>query len=419
MKLRNRSSLLRPRWTKVWSDLWNDRRRTGLVVASIAVGVFAVGLIITAYTVLAQDFNRGFEATNPPNIEIRTDPFLNDLVEVVGHVPGVRQVEGRLMLSIRARKGAESWRDLQLVGIPDVTEVNLLTPLAGALTLGKDEALVTKDLIHDTGFGAGDAIEIELPDGSSHHLKVVGLVSDQSTSKPSLGSTNNLYINVTTMRSLGLGASFSHLYITVNGTGDDMTAIEHTAAAVTEKLEDGGREVYRMDQQLSTQHPMVDTVLAMLGMLMALGVLVAVLGGSLIFNTLTALLKEQRRQIGVMKLVGASSRQIMGMYFTLITSYGIIALIVAAPLGAVLGYAFAWGIAALLGAVIGGFRIIPVAIAAQTLMAILLPLGAGFLPINGGAKTSVKQAISENLLRARAASNRMLSFNRLRLMWIT
>src|SRR5512143_2551680 len=129
MKFGKRSSPLRPRWTKVWSDLWNDSRRTGLVVAFIAVGVFAVGLIITAYTVLAQDFNRGFEATNPPNIEIRTAPFISDLVDVVGHVPGVRQAEGRLTLTIRARRGTEGWKDLELVGVPDSTHVNLLTPL--------------------------------------------------------------------------------------------------------------------------------------------------------------------------------------------------------------------------------------------------------------------------------------------------
>ncbi len=35
-----------------------------------------------------------------------------------------------------------------------------------------------------TGFQPGDSIEIEIPDGSIHRLKVVGLVTDQTTSKP-------------------------------------------------------------------------------------------------------------------------------------------------------------------------------------------------------------------------------------------
>ena len=46
-------NLLKPRWSKVFSDLWDDKTRTALVVASIAVGVFAVGMIITAYAILS------------------------------------------------------------------------------------------------------------------------------------------------------------------------------------------------------------------------------------------------------------------------------------------------------------------------------------------------------------------------------
>jgi putative ABC transport system permease protein len=64
------------------------------------------------------------------------------------------------------------------------------------------------------------------------------------------------------------------------------------------------------------------------------------------------------------------------------------------PLGAVAGYALAWYIANLLGAVLQGFRVIPVAVIAQALIAILIPLGAGFFPVNSGARTSVQHAIS-------------------------
>ena len=37
--------MLSPRWRKVLRDLWGNRARTMLVVLSIAVGVFAVGMI--------------------------------------------------------------------------------------------------------------------------------------------------------------------------------------------------------------------------------------------------------------------------------------------------------------------------------------------------------------------------------------
>jgi putative ABC transport system permease protein len=419
MRMGPRSNPLRPRWIKVWSDLWADQRRTGLVVASIAVGVFAVGMILGAYTVLATDINRGFAATDPPNIEISTDPFYSPLVDVVAKEPGVRQVEGRSILPIRARGPYESWQDVTLVAMPeDGNHINLLTRLDGRLGLNKDEALISKDLLHNTGFHVGEVIEIQLPDGSNHNLTVVGLVSDQTTSEPSVSSNNNVFINIRTMDSLGLDRTFNVLFVTVDGTGDNRVLINRVAADVEDKVKDSGREVYRTDKRLSTQHPMTDTVLAMLGVLAVMGALVAVLGSSLIFNTLNALLNEQRRQIGVMKLVGASSRQVMGMYIMLIVSYGLIALAGAAPMSAIFGYAFAWGIANLLGAVIGGFRIIPVAIVAQLIMGILLPLGAGFVPVNDGARTSVKKAISSGGARAGDLASRMLLINGRGLRWI-
>jgi putative ABC transport system permease protein len=125
-----------------------------------------------------------------------------------------------------------------------------------------------------------------------------------------------------------------------------------------------------------------------------LGGLITLLSTSLIVNTLSALLTQQLRQIGIMKLVGGRSRQILGMYLTLVLAYAAVALLLAIPLGALAGYGLAWFIAHLLGAVLGGFRVIPLAVVVQVLIATLIPLGAGFFPVNSGAKTSVQQAIS-------------------------
>ena len=149
-----------------------------------------------------------------------------------------------------------------------------------------------------------------------------------------------------------------------------------------------------MDEKPSNEHPMTSLILAVLGILAALGGLITVLSSSLIINTLNALLTQQLHQIGIMKLVGARSQQIMGMYVTLIVAYSVIALLLAVPLGAIAGYAMASFIANLIGAVLQGFRIIPLAVVIQTVIAIAVPLGAGFFPVSAGARTSVQQAIS-------------------------
>ncbi len=46
--------MLKPRWRKVLGDLWSNKTRTLLVVLSIAVGVFAVGMVGGARVMLRQ-----------------------------------------------------------------------------------------------------------------------------------------------------------------------------------------------------------------------------------------------------------------------------------------------------------------------------------------------------------------------------
>ena len=418
-------NLLKPRWSKVFSDLWEDKTRTGLVVASIAVGVFAIGMIINAFVILGADINHSYEAVNPPNIEVRTDPFYKDLVRVIEKTPGVEEVEGRRIIDVRVRKGdtltgtRENWQNVRLVGLSNFSVgINLLTIIEGTQFPEKDEVLISQDMMHITGFHPGDIVEIELPDGSSHNLMVVGLVTDQMTAKPDPNLANYAYITTKTLESFGLDSSFNQLYITVDD-GSNSNFIANVANQVEDKVERSGREVYRTDENLSSEHPMTDSILAVIGILGALGGLVTILSSSLIINTLNALMTQQLRQVGVMKLVGARSYQILGMYLSLIIVYGLIALALAVPLGALAGYGLAWFIANLMGAVLQGFRIIPIAVVTQVLIAILIPLGAGFFPVNSGAKTSVRRAISNYRPVAQTAKRNLLNLNAKWFAWIS
>jgi putative ABC transport system permease protein len=413
-------NLLKPRWSKVFSDLWDDKTRTGLVVASIAVGVFAIGMIITAYVILGVDINRSYAAVNPPNIVVWTDPFYDGLVHAIEKIPGVEEVEGRRIIQIRARKGEKNWQNLTLIGVSDFTgNINHLVPIEGTNSPGKDEVIVSQNMMFITGFHTGDSIEIELPDGSKQHLTVVGLVTDQTTSKPDPNATNNAFITLETLRSFGQDSNFNQIYITVDGDGSDREIITGVAAKVKDQVERSQREVYRMDEKLSSEHPMTSSILAVIGVLGALGALITILSSSLIINTLNALLTQQLRQIGVMKLIGGRSHQILGMYLTLIIIYGLIALILAVPLGAIAGYTLAWFIANLMGAVLQGFRIIPAAVVVQALIAILVPLGAGFFPVNNGARISVQRAISNFRPVVQSKKSNFLNLNFQRFNWLS
>jgi len=395
----NRSGGLKPRWRKVLSDLRDSKLRTMLVIASIAVGVFAIGMVMSAYSIMAEDINISYAAVNPVNIEILTDPFYDDLVRAIERTPGVQDTEGQLVRRIRARKIDDTWQSVNLIAKDDfeTSPINLLTSVDGALIPGKDELVISEDFLNNTGFQVGDEVEIELPDSSRHILSVVGVVTDLATgggTDPQSGA--NAYITFATLKQFGVGKYFNHLLVTVEGDGSDQKAIHQIAITIEDRLDRNQLGHYRTEINLSTENPMASTVLAVLGVLGVLGGLITVLSSSLIINTLNALLTQHLRQIGVMKLVGGRSLQIMGMYLALILAYGLIALVITVPLGAIAGYAFASFMANMLGASLQGFRIVPLAIITQALIAFLLPLGAGFFPVNQGSRINVRRAISND-----------------------
>ena len=388
------SALLKPRWRKVLSDLWGDKTRTLLVVASINVGVFAIGMIISAYVVLGEDFNLGYASANPPNVEFWTDPFDKDLVNAVEKEPGVKAAKGANITSVRARRGGELWQTLDLVGLHDFSnEINRVTPIEGSADAGTEEIAVSQDFLHVTGYHTGDRLEVIFPDDSKHWVVVAGLFKDQTKSKPDPGAANYASITLKTLDRFGQNVEFNRLYVTVEG-GGDLAAIAQIAAHIKDQVKKSGRSVYRYEEERSDISPLESLSLTVMNVLLILGILTTILSSTLIINMLNSLLMQQMRQIGVMKLVGGRSRQVMSMYLALISAYGLIALIVAAPLGAVAGYQLALFIATTSGATLQGFRFIPIAILVQALMAFFIPLAAGFAPVKNGARISVQQAIS-------------------------
>jgi putative ABC transport system permease protein len=396
--MKSNSNLFKPRWSKVLSDLWDNKLRTLLVVASIAVGVFAVGTIVNAYVILSQDIGASFAARNPANIDVTTDPFYEDFVRSVERLPDVADAEGRQILDVRASNDGESWQSIILIAIQDFqeTSINLLEWIDGSPVPGKRELLVSQDFMNDTGFQVGDLIEIEMPDSSTHRLPLVGLVNDQVTSASNFMSGANGFVTLDTLEWLGGGDYFNHLYVRVSGDSNDEAFIERISETVEDKIERNNHQVYRTQIRVSNEHPMASTVLAILGIMGALGGLILALSSSLIVNTLNALLTQHLRQIGVMKLVGARSVQILGMYLILILGYGSVALIIALPLGGLAGYWLADFIAKFINAELLGFRVIPLAIVLQVIIALLIPVVAGFSPVNSGSKTNVRRAISND-----------------------
>src|SRR5512143_836634 len=120
--------MLKPRWYKVFNDLRGNKTRTALIVISIAVGLFAIGMTASAQVILSEELAKGYAAINPSSGTIRTvEPFDEDFVRSIRRMPGVADADGRTNLMVRFQVKSDGaattqetrWRDLLLFAVPD------------------------------------------------------------------------------------------------------------------------------------------------------------------------------------------------------------------------------------------------------------------------------------------------------------
>src|SRR6266540_22766 len=279
----------------------------------------------------------------------------------------------------------------------------------------KREVLLEQDALQDLNVGIGGRLEFQLPDGSAKTLPVTGIVQDTAAGAGDFLASPYGYITLDTLPYLGQPKLYNRALAIVSKGGDDIFHIRAVGAALKEKLEKNGTTVIRMRFSETHNHPLADTINAILGILMALGILIVFLSSSLIANTLNALLNQHLRYIGVIKLVGGQRRQVFLMYLTLIMAFGILALMIAIPLGGQGAYGLALFIAGELNFNLLGYRIVPMALLIQVLVGLLVPLIAGLAPVIKGSRITVLRALSGGLAdeerQAKAGKERVSWFD--------
>ena len=391
---------MRPRWRKVLHDLWDNKARTLLVVFSIAVGVFSIGVISGAYQIISNDMSVSYAANNPANIELRMDNFDDDVLTSIRNSHGVKDAEGRRVVNFRVRtQDSDQWVSLDVVALDSFSEnnVNLLVPVSGAVEARKDEVLLEKDALKKLNVAVGDNLIFELSDGTLKELKVAGIVQDVSTGAGDFLAPPFAYIAMKTLPTLRQPELFNRAYATVSEGQDDISHIREVGVDVKDKLEKNDTAVSRTRFSETHKHPLADTVNAILGILLALGILIVFLSSSLIANTLSALLSQHLRHIGVIKLVGGRSRQVFVMYLTLIMAFAVLALLIAVPLGGQGAYGLSLFISDKLRFNLLGYRIVPMALGIQIAVGLLVPLVAGLAPVISGSRITVLRALSGDL----------------------
>jgi putative ABC transport system permease protein len=387
------------RWKKVWADFWGNKSRTFLTIITIAVGVLAVGFNTNLGLYMAESMDGDYLSASPSEATVFAGPLDDDMVKIAREVPGVDAVEGRSSVSANVVRTDDKKVSIQFTAVedPSHTTLNQLKPALGETSLPPlgDKEIIVDASAKSLGYKPGDTITVELGGGKHRELTLSGYMHDVTGFPFGFSNTMNAYVTPKTLEWLGGSRNYDSLAISVAEKQTDQEHVTKIAQAVADRVERAGATVYFVNVYQPGHHFAYSISNGVFFILTVLGYMTVLLSGFLIVNTITALVTQQTRQIGIMKAIGGDNSQVFMMYVVLIIGFGLTALAVAVPLANGGAKFFGGGMAQYLN-----FHPLPYmgyrsAYIQQVIVALVVPLLAALWPIYNSVRVTVREAISD------------------------
>jgi putative ABC transport system permease protein len=388
---------LSPRWRKLAGDLRNARGRLSMIVVAMAVGMFGIATILSAYTILTREIGRNYLGTNPASALIEVDQVTDELVEAVRNRPGISNAEAGSSVWARIEVKPGEWMPLLLVVVKDfgAMKIGMFRPESGAWPPPEGSMLLERTALQLVNGKIGRVIRVQTPNGPEREIVISGLVHDPGLAPSWQEQTAYGYITPSTLVFLGENGTLDTLKVTVSDPSPNVVAIEHTVAGLAGWLKQQGHAVGEIRIPPPGKHPHQTQMQAILVMLLLFSLMALVLSAVLTASTIGGLLAQQVRQIGVMKAIGARSSQIAGIYLVLVVLLGSVAVVMGLPPGIAAGHAFARAIAELLNFTLHSEAVPGWVYLVQLLAGLFVPFIVALGPILRATRITVREAIND------------------------
>ena len=382
-------------WQKVWSDLWDNKVRTILAVLSIAVGVFAVGVTFGMSDQLLTAMDAAHRASLPAHFTIAVTQNVNEtMVNRLKKIKGVDDIALGNFQAIRYKIDPDDeWETAWLISRQDYEEqeYELLLLKEGEWPDGNRvgiERLSSQYFDLDIG----DTVYFEVND-RPRARKINGKLRHNFVPPPEFGGPAVFFTDGDGMQLFDIDkGEFNQIIVRVTPYSAEVA--RQVASAIKDRLSKERIGVAVTIFQDPAEH-WGRSIMAGINLVLQVMAVVS-LGASvvLVFNTLTGIITQQIDQIGILKAIGGSRRQIAKIYLAIVLVYGSLSLLLALPLGALLAFSISRYLLNIFNIDYEQFQYSNQALLLQLLAALAVPVLAALWPVLKGASITVREAIS-------------------------
>ncbi|MBV8065801.1 MAG: ABC transporter permease [Actinobacteria bacterium] len=304
-------------------------QRTASTASALMIGL----ALVTLVSVLASGLKTTFE--NSVNSLFKGDyaltatdnfsPISIASANALTKVPGVTVVSG-----VRAGDGKAYGKRIGVTGVaPDISKVITVKWYEGSQAvpgeLGDSGAFVSKDYAKSHHLESGSSIDVLTPAGKTMHLRIKGIFS------PPKGGSPYGDVTISTTRFDAEYQNPENVYTFVDMTGGVTPANTARLNAALKSFPEA--KIASESQFKKNQEQGIDTLLNLLYVLLSLSIIISLFG---IVNTLVLTVFERTRELGMLRAVGMTRRQVRRMirYESIITA--LIGAALGIPVGIVL-----------------------------------------------------------------------------------
>jgi putative ABC transport system permease protein len=407
--------MIKTRGRKILRDIWARKGRTFLVSMAIFIGVtgtialFSMSDIIVSQ--LREDIKEEELSMLDVFVTVNAGEEVNDAtyLQSLRDIPGVTEVQGGIQATsyFKLKPEDEDFEEGILYTYSEPYEPRLpITPmrLIEGNYPGGNEVAIEKRMAEKYSLGVGDTVYFRVLSPSRDESKQgeIGTIEPRTVSgivfHPYAFGDENIYGQLDDVKYI-VGTTgftqFSARFIDYETAQEQKEAFSNLIANDTPYIP---VFIQSEDPAENSQIQGAQTIASTMGFLALVALIVS---GFLVINVISSLVLEQKRQIGVMKSMGASRLDNFLIYSGIAFMYGLIGVFFGVLVGIPLGDWASHALAPQLNTSIEGFKISLPSVIMGVVIGLLVPVLAALLPVFFGTRVRILEAMTDLGIDAR------------------